>query len=293
MSVHDAGEPGPALVLGSMGALFALVAVFSTGDTIGRWLRYRKVKRLRERYPEEPWRHRPEWASGRITVSLGKDVREAMRSAALVNLFVWPAVALFTGEGTELEVAHVLPASFALIGIVLALRAAYLVVRHLKFGRTVFDMDTRPGQVGGVLRGIVLTGVQTHLVTEDGFCIRLTCFRKAVGRKNSAGSRRGQLTDLWHSEKRVRGVAYVNQDKQCLGIPVRFDIPDGLLASTPSAEGNGIVWRLDIKARVQGVNYRKEIEVPIFDVPAVGDGQELPSAEHDPYLAQAIKLSTA
>jgi membrane protein implicated in regulation of membrane protease activity len=208
-------------------------------------------------------------------------VREAWRDASLTTtrgsheegnytmglfgglLFVGIAVWIGIAEPTKWPLAAICAAAGALV---LAL-VGYRIWRRRRFGKTTFSMDTRPGVLGGPLCGVLHTGVRAQDAPDDGFHVTLSCYRRRIVR-NSDGDRDVKRTLLWRDEEQMAPLS--PSAGEALDVPVVFEIPDGLPASTPEKTATRCMWSLEVSAAVPGVDYRAMLEIPVF--PVVDDG---------------------
>ncbi|TDI37418.1 MAG: hypothetical protein E2P02_22800 [Acidobacteria bacterium] len=156
----------------------------------------KKAKReaeLQERHPDEPWKHKEAWATGKI-VSTTKPV--LVMSA--IFAVVWNAISsplwFMVPEIVENENKLALLAfMFPVVGVGLIFWALRNFVRYKKFGESVFEMRTLPGVIGGPLAGTIQTTVNVR--PEDGFELTLSSVR--IRQTGSGKNRSTHETVLW------------------------------------------------------------------------------------------------
>ena len=223
----------------------------------------KKAKReaeLKERHPEEPWKHNDAWATGKI-VSTTKQV--LVMSA--IFAVVWNAISsplwFMIPEIVENENKLALLAfMFPVVGVGLIFWALRNFVRYKKFGESVFEMRTLPGVIGGPLAGTIQTTVNVR--PEDGFELTLSSVR--IRQTGSGKNRSTQETVLWQKSHVIARELLVF-DLRRSAIPVSFGIPIDAKASDESNADDRLVWRLEVAAAVQGVDYHATFEVPVFE----------------------------
>ena len=160
------------------------------------------------------------------------------------------------GKGFVTVVALILP----LVGVILIIIAITSVMRHIKFGESLFHLKGGNGVIGGMLQGTIDTTV--NIAPEDGFELRLSCIYKYV--TGSGKNRRTHEEILWRGEAKVfRELLY--KDKTRSSIPVNFMIPSGGVMESESSwlSSDSVTWRLDVKAKVPGIDYKASFEVPV------------------------------
>jgi hypothetical protein len=228
---------------------------------------------------EKPWLKRKEWADGRITSSSGKAVWLLWifvtfwcAASAAISLVVVPPQ-LHQGNRAALIVLI-----FQVIGVAMIFFALNTTRAWRKFGRTIFEMAAVPAASGGTLQGQIQ--VKTRLQPQHGLHLRLICVRRTTS--GSGNSRIMTEKILWQDEKWLRA-DLPQSDLNATGIPVFFKLPDNLPESTVST-GDGIHWRLEASATLQGPDFQAAFEVPIFKLP------EPPAISDDPTVQYQMSL---
>ena len=131
--------------------------------------------------------------------------------------------------------------------------AARAFVQWRKFGVSVLELTTTPAAVGGQLVGILRT--RAPLAARDGLQLRLSCVNRVT---TGSGKNRSTSEHIrWQEEQ------HILKDRD---VPVFFRLPDDAEPSSPESSDNCIVWRLEAKAAVPGVDYHATFDVPVFRV---------------------------
>ena len=220
-----------------------------------------KVRRvLRARHPDEPWRWREDWEQGVIPASREGGPGTAWLIALLVlaigvtfAVLAWDKL---VGDGPS-PVWFVF--LFPLLGVHLALRAAVVTARALKYGRPALRLAGAPCVLGGSVQGTVEFRrgrfPQVHHVELE--------LQQRVTRERGTSSSKEILTEIFWS---LRVPAAIQAGASA--IPVSLPIPaDG--NPTGGDELPATSWRLRIQAETAGPDLDAVFDLPVRDG---GDG---------------------
>jgi len=268
------------------GIFFSIFGLIFGGFGFGLWVGLFYASRAKKRtdaikaaHPQEPWLWKDQWAGGCIRSS----TRSAMITACIFALF-WNFISITV-------CAMVIPAElkkgnhkalfaliFPVIGVGLLIWAARETIRWKKFGESIFKMLSVPGVPGGQLNGAIQTSVKIR--PEDGFHLKLRC----INRVTTSSGKNSSTTEniLWEDEKTMARELLADDPRRS-GIPVFFQIPSDCRESDDSNSNNRILWRLDAGAKVPGVDYFAQFEVPVFRTAGSDSNAAAPVA--DPTLA--------
>ena len=208
---------------------------------------------------DEPWLKKKAWADGQI------------RSAGTIGglLFfttLWCLISFPVGwlvlRGTDLRTAdwgHRLAMIFPAIGVVLLVCTLVAFLRWRKYGRSVFEMASMPGVIGGQVAGVIRTAVKIE--PEDAYRIRLGCINVTT---RSSGSKKNISRSLIWQDEMV-----VTQDLMAAGgeqsaIPVLFQIPYDCRPCDDSDRSSIVEWNLEVGAKTRGLDYVARFDVPVF-----------------------------
>jgi hypothetical protein len=235
-----------------------------------RWRRHAKG-----RYPDEPWMWQKEWATGRIRSSSKRMMLFSGAFALFWNAVSVPAIASQLPEalsrGDQDALWMVL---FPIVGLGLLVWAVLSTMQWRRFGTAEFEMATVPGVIGGELRGTLHLGTRLH--PPNGFDLKLVCVHRVrSGGKNNSTSEFIQ----WQEERKVRAEES-GYGPHGTTIPVAFTVPYDCDPSSPTPSSDQILWRLEARADIPGVNLKTRFEVPVFKTPESDpEVSELPKGE--------------
>ena len=228
------------------------------------WVQARKAEdelaHAVKRFPSRPWMWKKEWADGCIASSEKQQMWVACGLA-----FIWNAVSLPMclmlpwGLFDKESVVMLIGITFPMVGAGLLVWAGCYVARWKRFGTSYLEMASVPGVVGGALAGRVR--VRHDFPPERGFKLTLQCIKRMV----SGPRRHRRATEhvLWQ-EQTVMTRDVSEEDAGPLAVPVLFRIPfeqPETLLDDPDCE---ILWRLEVAADAEGMDYTARFEVPVF-----------------------------
>ena len=205
---------------------------------------------------DQPWLARDDWASGLIRPSMGTTVVTATMSvvtlywciASAPLVWMFPEIVRQDKLGEWKWLLLVFPA----IGVLLVGLVIRQLARSRKFGESVLQLASTPGVVGGQLAGVVR--IPKLIMPADGFRLQLSCLMLCKGRNNKE-----QEEVVWQDEQIVTAPMHDQLGDQT-AIPVLFAIPFEA-RETAAARTR---WRLEASARMPGVDYASQFEVPVF-----------------------------
>lgn len=228
----------------------------------------------RARYPDEPWRWRPDWATGRVSSNAHGAAYLAIGFAVFWNLVSLPAAAFVPGEiasGNRIAAVALL---FPLIGIGLAVWAARAWLQLRRFKVATFTLPPGPVVAGSRLKGTVRVDAEVPVASE--FRLSLACVEERIRGSGKNRSRSERL--LWQREWCVpRHECQITPSATT--IPVDTLVPrDQPLTDTSSADDRRtITWRLDVAGECPGPDFWSRFELPVFALAPTPIEAELPS----------------
>ena len=248
-----------------VGVLFSTVFIFIGGALVyaviagSRMLKEQAA--AQQANPDSPWLWRKDWAAHRAE-SKKRDIAIGLGIAAVMVNGIAFTVAGFTvpqlWRTSNLMV--LLPLIFTLVGIILAVAAIRASIRRKRFGRTYFEFASLPFSPGGSLKGTIHLRFNTE--ATHGVDLSLSCIRRVV--TGGGEDRSTQETVLWQADKNVPQQLLAPGPMGEATIPVDFSIPSDAYETYEELADDKVLWLLQARADVPGVNYSDEFEVPVF-----------------------------
>jgi hypothetical protein len=265
----DPEEPANAVLNRELRAgLLALKGVFAVlfgivgfGLLFGARLGAKKLaaqSALREQYPDEPWRWRPEWANGRIAGSARGAVYVAMGFGIIWNFLSLPLLFVIPDEIARGNAAAAIGFLFPLIGIGLAAWAVRAWLQLKRFKVAMLTLDRLPVAPGSRLKGTIR--VESAVPVTVDFRLELACLETRTS--GSGKNRRREERLLWQKEWRVP--RHQCQIGAFTTIPVDALLPADQPATTLDDSPAEIAWRLEVSGVCEGPNFWSRFELPVF-----------------------------
>ncbi len=195
--------------------------------------------------------------------------------AAFWNLISSPVVFVLPREiARDGNYVALLAFVFPLAGVGILIWAIRSTIQWRKFGNSTFELASVPGVIGGSLGGVILMG--RHIRPEGGFYVKLSCVNRVTTGSGDNESTTEHI--LWESEQQLDR-ELLGSDPSRSAIPVYFQIPYTCAETHSEPSDNNIVWRLEARAEVPGVDYEAVFEAPVFKTE---QSSEQPAAQDDP-----------
>jgi hypothetical protein len=243
-------------------------------------------EKLRQRFPDEPWRWRPEWANGRIAGSARAAAYVAIAFAVLWNLISLPAALVVPGAIAEGNTAAAFALLFPLIGIGLAAWAVRAWLQLKRFKGATFVLQRMPVALGGRLKGTIRVEAEVPVATD--FALELECMET-----RTRGSGKNRETDermLWQKQWRVpRHQCQIAADLTT--IPVDVAVPADQSPTTMEDGSDKISWRLEVTGECPGPDFWSRFELPVFDTgetPTAADAATAASVPNEPPSSRTL-----
>lgn len=224
-----------------------------------------EIEQMKKIWAEKPWTMRPDWASGEMLQEGTRDIRLLVVFTLLWNIIGW-GIAAF-GIASEWDSGDVpwFLLVFPAFGIVLMVVALCTWIRKRKFGFSTLRFRTLPAYLGERLQATVQTGVSVLNDPAKEFVVRLICARRTTV-LNAGSDERVTEKKLWSDEQKVFGE--VSSIRPVFQVLVDFHIPDDLSPTELFPEDDRTLWRLEVAAKLKGVDYAAQFEVPVYRRPA-------------------------
>ena len=210
---------------------------------------------------DEPWRRRPDWASGRVLEESASAPGDAGLVVGWIFVLFWFGFlflfALFVHAATqrrgqpEAGSAYLILGGFALAGL-LPLVFVLKETRHrARHGGAVFAMSAVPGVIGGRLDGTI--EIPGRLEPGTRVHATLTCWMRSI----SSGFPDDLMWEVPAIDVGVYGASPTR-------VPLSFEIPFSCSASHPDGVRGGVYWRLRAEGREGASGLGVSFVVPVF-----------------------------
>ncbi len=202
----------------------------------------------------QPWHVREDWKTGRIRSSANATLRFFWLFTIVWNVISTVAlVAVLSESGRRGDGPRWLILLFPTIGVGMLIATMHATLRWLKFGRAIFEMTSMPAVPGGVLEGTIRLG--EFIRPETDLRVKLCCVHR-VTTGSGKNSRTSEYV-LYESEQNLGGGAVES-------IPILFSIPPEARVTDLMNPRDRVLWRLEPRAKLSGVDLKLQFEVPVF-----------------------------
>jgi hypothetical protein len=208
---------------------------------------------------DRPWLKNRQWASGRC---YDRTNRFAIASAIFTIIFgtITGLVIYNIPADPHNPAPWVMAVVFGVPAVAMGIWTIREIMVRVKFGRSVFEMETIPGAVGGWLAGTIRVPVK--LDAEKGMRLELECTSSTQVRTidGKLSNRTATLRSMKQTLSRDLPV-----ENGCTCIPVAFRIPARERA-TAKQRYETITWKLHARASQPGADYDASFIVPVYHV---------------------------
>jgi hypothetical protein len=208
--------------------------------------------------PGHPWRWREDWADQKIQYTDRAGAIGWVVFAILWNSISSPILFVFQGEWESGNHMILIGLLFPLIGLWLVVKAIQAMLRWRRYGVSTLYLDQVPIAPGESFSGRVVTA--TAVDPPDGFDVTLTALHSY---STGSGKNRSTRKDtLWEDQQQV---TVSRRSREGVEIPVTFEIPESV-ATTAEEGDHKVVWLLQVRAVVAGVDYHASFDLPVFSL---------------------------
>ncbi|NLX20733.1 MAG: DUF3592 domain-containing protein [Phycisphaerae bacterium] len=241
-----------ALVFGLVGLSFTIVCL------LGVILDEPRERRLKKAYPNQPWKHKPDWAAGILPSRLRR--RAAWLWFVTIYWFLVSlptTVFLPTGLRQPDKLWAVGGAVYLLIGTILLMVAIRWRSLARRFDASRLELETNPAEVGGDFRArLVLAGDVASLE------------RVSITLRSRHHLSQGEESDvkrtLWEQTTEFE-VPRSRCDPGEVALPVHFQIPATCRPTDESSYRDRVTWHLTVKACSSRTKLKLKFEVPVIE----------------------------
>ncbi len=214
----------------------------------------------RQRYPDQPWMWRTDWAEGRIPYSRVWHMAGFWIGwcafSVVVFVVAWQFTDAISDTGFSPEWAY---GVVALASIATFALAVVETQRWRKFGTSYCHLVQNPGVLGGWLR----TRIEIPVAMKPGDAVRVIL--KLVFRSSRDSSSNRREIVVWQLDRTVPFDSVDVQDNQRTFVPAEFFIPKQIGVETSPGAWGSHRWRLEANAQLMGLDYAAEFVVPVFE----------------------------
>jgi hypothetical protein len=225
-----------------------------------------QTEKLRQRYPNSPWRWSKRWRSNTIEYSDNAEI--AFSYLILAIMIAGIALGVFLNREGILKHFHenrmdsLVVLYILVMGVLLSVRfAVNSTQRWRKFKRSSFVMSTFPGVIGGKLEGEIQT--RCRRVPCNGFDLKLSCVEMDISFRKSLHAI--AETVLWESKKRVQ-IHDIRMGPCGIAFPVSFNIPENTEETDILSRDRRIQWVLKADGTGDEHCLSAVFKVPVFRV---------------------------
>jgi hypothetical protein len=219
--------------------------------------------KAKQQYPNEPWMWRQDWAEREIPYSrlhnvIGFWVGWIIVTAVGFGLIAWFATAL-----ADLGIPPLwLYAAAGVISIWVGISALVETRRWQKFGTTYCRLLDPTGVLGGWLR----TRIELPVALVQGDSAQATL---RLLFKSSEGSDKSKLRTVWRIDRTIPFDEMEIKSNRATFVPVDLYVPQDIGVDLDGGIGlwGSHHWRLDVNAKLIGLDYAAQFKVPVFKTP--------------------------
>lgn len=256
--VHKGSEGGRAFwgpVL--FGALFSVVGIGLIAGTSWAIRKASAEAARRAASPDQPWRWRDDWAAGYARDENAKSV-----AGLWVFSLLWTSISsmIFVPLSDEIQRNRMawLALIFPGIGVLLIWACIYSTLRSRKYGRPTLQLNGVPSRMGGRFDSTLRARIAQPV---DGFDVKFSNVRRYVQGTGKNASTHEEV--LWEEKKVIPGGAMM-PGSELASLPIAFAIPAGGTATDSTDQRNRKLWRIDVTAKMPGIDFSAQFEIPVF-----------------------------
>ena len=244
----------------SFGSVFAIIGAGLIFAANYGYSQQKRQAQTQAANPDSPWLWRKDWAASRVESRNKSTAIGWWIAAVLVNMMSLPfSLSAAAHISKNFDPAYLVPVAFEIIGLLLLFAAIRATLRLERFGHAYFELNSLPFSPGGHVAGAIHFQLQTD--TPHGVDLKLSCIRRIT--TGSGNDRSTQSLPLWEDSKNVPAPSLSRSPLDTI-IPVDFTIPADAYQTDHDHPSDQVLWLLDVKADVPGVDYTDQFELPVF-----------------------------
>jgi hypothetical protein len=240
-----------------------LISAIGAGLIFAAVSGYRKMQRAaaaQEANPLSPWLWKRDWAARRAdSQNKGKEILLWLLCIFVDTILLPISVSVLPDLISKSDPRALVLLAFDAAGLILLGLAARASLRHERFGKTYFELDSLPFSPGARLSGGI--HLKLNILPERGVNLSLSCVRSIT--TGGGQDRTTTKVVLWQADKNIPASS-ISMDPLGRTIPVEFAIPDDAYVTDQNNSQDQVLWILHAQADLPGVNYSDDFEVPVF-----------------------------
>ncbi|WP_193161258.1 DUF3592 domain-containing protein [Microbulbifer hainanensis] len=229
---------------------------------------------------QPPWLARSEWSEKGILSKNKLSVWVWWFAALFVNSISLPLISILQRELKRGNYASLVILVFVAGGLFCLFKAVQKSLEQRRYGRVPVVLEPFPGRIGGKVAGYLQFGEQFGLgVTFDVVLKQMRTVQVRRGSKTEM-----DVDCLWD----LSGRGKIRNTTRGARVYFAFEVPEDMPSSRLD-NGNGNWWSLEVRGRMQGVDFNREYEIPVFRVSdTTARTASQPERAPDPVSARAF-----
>lgn len=210
------------------------------------------------KFIDQPWLANDDWQSASIKSNSKSAMYFTWGFAAIWNLISAPLPFVMYEEVLEKQNwPALLGLLFPLVGIYLVYWAITKTREWNRFGPAPVTLDPFPGSIGGHVGGTIDVNLPYDAANE--FSVTLTSLRSSIS--GSGKNRRRSESATWQDVQLAKSSSGAKGTR----LIFRFEVPEGQKeADASQVEDAYQIWRLNLTAELDGANFDRDYELPVY-----------------------------
>ena len=200
----------------------------------------------------EPWASYKAWASP-VIYSRSKGSVKASWFFAVLTILIY--LTFILGAFGRHPVATVISMLFVIVPILVVMRAIHIQLGWNRFRQVPLKMNPYPGSIGGGVGGELV--IPADIQDGDRYELTLQCIKHWTSRSMDEVDHHQHA--VWSKEQTVMSKKHMTGSL----ISFLFDVPKDQPSSS-KLEGLYYEWLLSVKGDVNGVDFDRVYEIPVF-----------------------------
>lgn len=257
----DSIRNGSALAGALGGGVFGLAGVWLMMHGLVGIFAQRRARRMRERFPDEPWRADHPWEDQGAKDMQGRSVRQLFFGMMFMIVFAAPFNFVMVAglrEGSKIGFVFGCVNFFVAIYVIAFF---YRLARLMKYGTGRIAFRRFPFYAGEMVEVDYIPAKRLEGVSK--LTCTLRCIKEAFVTSQENGKTRTQIVSsvLHHQTHELTGETVNASHDRCISLS--FDVPKNA-EPTRLLDRPPVYWQLQISAETSGVNLDSRFLVPVY-----------------------------